>query len=62
MFPEYLSVSYDYDLTQLSFDLFLAVGEKRPIIIQSSQTWYHFDQIWLYDMKAFGQNLITLEN
>ena len=62
MFPEYLSVSYDYDLTQLSFDLFLTVGEKRPIIIQSSQTWYHFDQIWLYDMKAFGQNLLTLEN
>ena len=62
MFPEYLSVSYDYDLTQLSFDLFLTAGEKRPIIIQSSQTWYHFDQIWLYDIKAFAQNLITLEN
>ena len=35
----------------------MSVTLKRSIFIQIFQAGYHFDEIWLYDVIAFGQNL-----
>ena len=35
----------------------MSVTLERPIIIQIFHAGYHFDEIWLYDVIVFGQNL-----